>query len=153
MLGLAEGLSTPDAPPWNRPSPSDVVASPVARAHSLRMSHVIGIDLGTTNSVVAFLEGKPQVMQNAEGNKTTPLVVLYREDGEEAIRWPSASACSPRRFRLCAGWSRNTTLFIVAAGWQGMTGSEMVSAGSGQVLAVEVEVPGSRLALTARPRR
>ena len=46
-------------------------------------------------------------------------------------------------FACALGGPGSTTLFIVAAGWQGMTGSEMVSAGSGQVLAVEVEVPGA----------
>ncbi|MEN6627940.1 MAG: molecular chaperone DnaK [Candidatus Sumerlaeia bacterium] len=46
------------------------------------MSHVIGIDLGTTNSVVAFLEGgRPVVIPNSEGNKTTPSVIHYGEDG------------------------------------------------------------------------
>jgi molecular chaperone DnaK len=50
------------------------------------MATVIGIDLGTTNSVVAHLAaGKPQVMQNAEGQKTTPSVVLYREDGDVVV--------------------------------------------------------------------
>ena len=50
------------------------------------MTHVIGIDLGTTNSVVAFLEGgKPLVMQNPEGSKTTPSVVLYQDGGEVVV--------------------------------------------------------------------
>jgi molecular chaperone DnaK len=49
------------------------------------MPHVIGIDLGTTNSVVAFLEGgRPVVIPNAEGGKTTPSVVLYRA-GEDPV--------------------------------------------------------------------
>jgi sugar lactone lactonase YvrE len=46
-------------------------------------------------------------------------------------------------FACALGGPGNTTLFIVAAEWQGMTGPEPVSAGSGQVLAVEVEVPGA----------
>jgi molecular chaperone DnaK len=50
------------------------------------MGYVIGIDLGTTNSVVSCLEaGKPIVMQNAEGQKTTPSVVFYRDDDEIVI--------------------------------------------------------------------
>lgn len=49
------------------------------------MSKVIGIDLGTTNSVVSVLEGgEPKVIQNAEGNRTTPSVVSFK-DGEKQV--------------------------------------------------------------------
>ncbi|HPF87912.1 MAG TPA: molecular chaperone DnaK [Candidatus Limiplasma sp.] len=50
------------------------------------MAHVIGIDLGTTNSCVAFLEGRdPAVIPNAEGGRTTPSVVAFLKDGERIV--------------------------------------------------------------------
>jgi len=50
------------------------------------MSKVIGIDLGTTNSVVAVMEGgDPVVIPNAEGARTTPSVVAYTKDGERLV--------------------------------------------------------------------
>lgn len=50
------------------------------------MGRVIGIDLGTTNSVVAIMEGKePKVLTNAEGSRTTPSVVAFTESGERLV--------------------------------------------------------------------
>jgi molecular chaperone DnaK len=50
------------------------------------MSKVIGIDLGTTNSVVAIMEGKePKVIPNAEGGRTTPSMVAFTESGERLV--------------------------------------------------------------------
>jgi Molecular chaperone len=47
------------------------------------MGRIIGIDLGTTNSCVAVLDGdKPRVIENSEGDRTTPSVVGYTDDGE-----------------------------------------------------------------------
>jgi molecular chaperone DnaK len=50
------------------------------------MGKVVGIDLGTTNSVVAVMEGgKPSVIQNAEGARTTPSVVAYTKSGDRLV--------------------------------------------------------------------
>jgi len=54
------------------------------------MSKIIGIDLGTTNSCVAIMDGKnPKVIENAEGARTTPSVVAFQEDGERLIGQPA----------------------------------------------------------------
>ena len=54
------------------------------------MSKVIGIDLGTTNSCLAILEGgDPNVIQNAEGARTTPSVVAMSKEGERLVGQPA----------------------------------------------------------------
>jgi molecular chaperone DnaK len=54
------------------------------------MARVIGIDLGTTNSCVAVMEGgKPKVVENAEGARTTPSIVAFAKDGERLVGQPA----------------------------------------------------------------
>jgi len=54
------------------------------------MSKVIGIDLGTTNSCVAIMEGsEPRVVENSEGGRTTPSIVAFAEDGERLVGQPA----------------------------------------------------------------
>src|SRR5699024_7033395 len=72
------------------------------------MSKIIGIDLGTTNSCVAVMEGNdPTVIPNAEGKRTTPSVVAFVEDGEikvgdpakrQAVTNPMKTISSVKRF-------------------------------------------------------
>ncbi len=72
------------------------------------MSKIIGIDLGTTNSVVALMEGgEPTVIINQEGNRTTPSVVAFTKDGErlvgqvakrQAVTNPANTVYSIKRF-------------------------------------------------------
>ncbi|HEX4308439.1 MAG TPA: Hsp70 family protein, partial [Acidobacteriaceae bacterium] len=72
------------------------------------MAKIIGIDLGTTNSVVAVMEGgEPQVISNEEGGRTTPSVVAFTKSGErlvgqvakrQAITNPANTIYSIKRF-------------------------------------------------------
>jgi molecular chaperone DnaK len=72
------------------------------------MGKIIGIDLGTTNSVVSVMEGgEPKVIQNKEGNRTTPSVVAWNKNGErlvgllakrQAVTNPSDTVYSIKRF-------------------------------------------------------
>src|ERR1700738_2437528 len=72
------------------------------------MARAVGIDLGTTNSVIATVEGgQPMVIPNAEGARTTPSVVAFTEQGErlvgqlarrQAILNPKGTIYSAKRF-------------------------------------------------------
>src|ERR1044072_6988175 len=54
------------------------------------MGKVIGIDLGTTNSCVAVMDGKtPKVIENAEGRQTTPSIVAFPDDGDRLVGQPA----------------------------------------------------------------
>merc|ERR1712110_156172 len=60
------------------------------RYNSNIQGSVIGIDLGTTNSCVAVMDGKsPRVIENAEGARTTPSVVSFTDDGQRLVGLPA----------------------------------------------------------------
>ena len=62
------------------------------------MSKVIGIDLGTTNSCVAIMEGgDPTVITNSEGSRITPSVVAFAESGERLSRATAVPVGTSRR--------------------------------------------------------
>lgn len=53
-------------------------------------NYILGIDLGTTNSCVAIMEGKdPRVIENSEGSRTTPSMVAFTESGEKLVGSPA----------------------------------------------------------------
>jgi molecular chaperone DnaK len=54
------------------------------------MGKIIGIDLGTTNSCVAVMDGgEAKVIENAEGDRTTPSIIAYSSDGENLVGQPA----------------------------------------------------------------
>ncbi len=84
------------------------VRTPPSKGKAKQMGKIIGIDLGTTNSVVAVMEGnEPKVITNEEGGRTTPSVVAYAKDDEvlvgqvakrQAITNPERTVYSIKRF-------------------------------------------------------
>ena len=64
------------------------------------MGKIIGIDLGTTNSCVAVMEGgEPVVIPNAEGNRTTPSVVAFSKNGERLVSFHRSDPSTISAFR------------------------------------------------------
>ncbi|WP_370662670.1 Hsp70 family protein [Massilia frigida] len=77
------------------------------------MSKIIGIDLGTTNSCVAVIEGgQARVIENAQGARTTPSVLAYQDHGDILVGAP-AKRQAPRPTSTCAcrarPWKRWST--------------------------------------------
>ena len=72
------------------------------------MSKIIGIDLGTTNSCVAVMEGgKPVVIPNQEGSRTTPSVVAFTKTGERLVGEPAKRQAVTNADRTIASIKRH----------------------------------------------
>ena len=83
---------------------------------------VCGIDLGTTNSCVAVMEGKtPKVLENAEGSRTTPSVVAFTADGERLVGTPAKRqvhvACNNRIQSTCKDCLGNFHKNLLKRNW------------------------------------
>jgi len=94
------------------------------------MSKIIGIDLGTTNSCVAVMEGEiPKVIENNEGARTTPSIVAFSDEGEllvgeaakrQAITNPQNTLFAVKRLIGRQFHSTSPKLTMVTFGWTSM---------------------------------
>ena len=98
-LGRLKSLWRSDEPEWFK---IGIRLSFVAREHQgyRIMGEIIGIDLGTTNSRVAIVDGKtPKVVENAEGVRTIPSVVVILDDGERLVGQSATSRAAALLWR------------------------------------------------------
>ena len=122
-----------------------------------KMSKIIGIDLGTTNSVVSVMEGgEPTVIPNRDGNRVTPSVVAFTESGDrlvgqtakrQAVTNPENTVFSIKRFMGRRRISREALRVLTTYRWPGNVRElknaveNMVVTSQGTVLEV-VDLPG-----------
>jgi molecular chaperone DnaK len=86
------------------------------------MSKIIGIDLGTTNSVVAVMQGgEPTVIPNQEGARTTPSVVGFTKGGERLVGQVAKRQSITKRSVSPTKWSRGLTTTRALKSWASLT--------------------------------
>ena len=97
------------------------------------MSKVIGIDLGTTNSCVAIMEGKDaRVIENTEGTRTTPSIVAFTESGERlAVPQPRQAGSNGLYvvFFISLAALGGIVLSVFADGWWDLLGAGLLAPG------------------------
>ncbi|CAK0782718.1 hypothetical protein CVIRNUC_005913 [Coccomyxa viridis] len=90
VLSLAKAIVNQPAAPSGLLSPSAFRYFSRSAVNGASGNEIIGIDLGTTNSCVAVMEGKaPKVIENTEGQRTTPSVVAFTEKGDRLVGLPA----------------------------------------------------------------
>jgi len=107
------------------------------------MGKIIGIDLGTTNSVVAVMEGdEPVVVPNAEGGRTTPSVVAFKKDGERLVGAPAKRQAITNPQNTIFSAKRFMGRQFSEVGEEMKTVPYAVTSGDGGVARIQVDAAG-----------
>ena len=107
------------------------------------MGKIIGIDLGTTNSVVSVMEGdEPVVVPNAEGGRTTPSVVAFKKDGERLVGAPAKRQAITNPHNTIFSAKRFMGRQFSEVSEEMKTVPYTVTSGDGGVARIEVETSG-----------
>ena len=109
------------------------------------MGKIIGIDLGTTNSVVSVMEGdEPVVIPNAEGGRTTPSVVAFKKDGERLVGAPAKRQAITNPQNTIFSAKRFMGRQYAEVSEEMKTVPYTVTSGDGGVARIEVETAGEK---------
>ena len=109
------------------------------------MGKIIGIDLGTTNSVVSVMEGdEPVVIPNAEGGRTTPSVVAFKKDGERLVGAPAKRQAITNPQNTIFSAKRFMGRQFAEVGEEMKTVPYTVKSGDGGVARIEVDAAGDK---------
>ena len=109
------------------------------------MGKILGIDLGTTNSVVSVMEGdEPVVIPNAEGGRTTPSVVAFKKDGERLVGAPAKRQAITNPQNTIFSAKRFMGRQFAEVGEEMKTVPYTVKSGDGGVARIEVDAAGDK---------